>query len=84
MRPERTPTGRGRERWGRCVIHLAGGAHATAEPVQTVDAGRDMAVIGEGESTLLGLVDAKGDPTGITGLAHRGGAGKLIRTGKAK
>jgi hypothetical protein len=43
-----------------------------------------MAVIGEGESTLLGLVDAKGDPTGITGLAHRGGAGKLIRTGKAK
>ncbi|BEL07878.1 hypothetical protein Q0Z83_060690 [Actinoplanes sichuanensis] len=66
------------------VIHLAGGVHATAEPVQTLDAGWDMAAIGEGESTLLSLVDAKGDPTGITGLAYRDATGNLIRTGKAK
>lgn len=51
---------------GRNVTHLAGGVHATAEPVQTLDAGWDMAAIGEGESTLLALVDAKGDPTGIS------------------
>ncbi|MFC4069562.1 hypothetical protein [Actinoplanes subglobosus] len=38
---------------GPDVTHLAGGAHATAEPVQTLDAGWDMAAIGEGESTLL-------------------------------
>ncbi|WP_246635457.1 hypothetical protein [Actinoplanes hulinensis] len=44
------------------VTHLAGGVHATAEPVQTLDAGWDMAAIGEGESTLLSLVDAKGRP----------------------
>ncbi|GGN90403.1 B12-binding domain-containing radical SAM protein [Actinoplanes lobatus] len=66
------------------VTHLAGGVHATAEPVQTLDAGWDMAAIGEGESTLLSLVDAKGDPTGITGLAYRDATGNLIRTGKAK
>ncbi|WP_239143353.1 hypothetical protein [Actinoplanes philippinensis] len=52
--------------------HLAGGVHATAEPVQTLDAGWDMAAIGEG------------DPTGITGLAYRDATGNLIRTGKAK
>jgi radical SAM superfamily enzyme YgiQ (UPF0313 family) len=44
----------------------------------------DMAAIGEGESTLLSLVDAKGDPAGITGLAYRDATGNLIRTGKAK
>jgi B12-binding domain/radical SAM domain protein len=58
--------------------------HATAEPVQTLDAGWDMAAIGEGESTLLSLVDAKGDPAGITGLAYRDAADNVKRTGKAK
>jgi hypothetical protein len=32
---------------GPNVTHLAGGVHATAEPVQTLDAGWDMAAIGE-------------------------------------
>ena len=31
------------------AVHLAGGVHATAEPVQTLDAGWDVAAIGEGE-----------------------------------
>ncbi|MEU4420204.1 TIGR04013 family B12-binding domain/radical SAM domain-containing protein [Actinoplanes sp. NPDC024001] len=69
---------------GPNVTHLAGGVHATAEPVQTLDAGWDMAAIGEGESTLLSLVDAKGDPSGIAGLAYRDATGNLIRTGKAE
>ncbi|GAA0460034.1 hypothetical protein Aca07nite_41970 [Actinoplanes capillaceus] len=34
-----------------------------AVTMQTLDAGWDMAAIGEGESTPLSLVDAKGDPT---------------------
>ncbi|WP_328469450.1 TIGR04013 family B12-binding domain/radical SAM domain-containing protein [Actinoplanes sp. NBC_00393] len=68
---------------GPNVTHLAGGVHATAEPVQTLDAGWDMAAIGEGESTLLSLVDAKGDPAGITGLAYRL-AGEVKKTGKAR
>ncbi|WP_433079427.1 hypothetical protein ACQP1P_40130 [Dactylosporangium sp. CA-052675] len=68
---------------GPNVTHVAGGVHATAEPVQTLDAGWDVAAVGEGESTLLSLVDAKGDPAGITGLAYRDSTGTLVRTGKA-
>ncbi|MEV4639775.1 TIGR04013 family B12-binding domain/radical SAM domain-containing protein [Actinoplanes sp. NPDC049548] len=69
---------------GPQVTHLAGGVHATAEPVQTLDAGWDVAAIGEGESTLLALVDAGGDPAGIAGLAYRGADGEIVRTGKAR
>lgn len=69
---------------GPNVTHLAGGVHATAEPVQTLDAGWDVAALGEGETTLLSLVDAGGDPTGIPGLAYRTPDGRLVRTGKAK
>lgn len=64
------------------VAHVAGGVHATAEPVQTLDAGWDIAAIGEGETTLLRLVDAVGDPTGIPGLAYRDATGTLVRTGR--
>jgi hypothetical protein len=35
------------------AIHIAGGVHATGEPVQTLDAGSDVPTIGKGESTLL-------------------------------
>jgi B12-binding domain/radical SAM domain protein len=69
---------------GPHVSHVAGGVHATAEPVPTLDAGWDIAAVGEGESTLLSLVDAKGDPAGITGLAYRDATGAVVRTGKAK
>jgi B12-binding domain/radical SAM domain protein len=64
------------------AIHVAGGVHATAEPIQTLDAGWDIAATGEGETTLLRLVDAAGDPTGIPGLVYRDDAGTLVRTGK--
>lgn len=69
---------------GPNVTHIAGGVHATAEPVQTLDAGWDVAAVGEGESTLLSLVDSKGDLTGIAGLAYHDQNGKLVKTGKAK
>jgi B12-binding domain/radical SAM domain protein len=69
---------------GPGVLHVAGGVHATAEPVQTLDAGWDVAAVGEGEATLLALDDARGDLTGIPGLASRDAAGYLVRTGKAK
>ncbi|MDG6102309.1 TIGR04013 family B12-binding domain/radical SAM domain-containing protein [Dactylosporangium aurantiacum] len=65
------------------ATHVAGGVHATAEPVQTLDAGWDVAAVGEGERTLLDLVDSGGDPAGITGLVYRDGTGRLVRTGKA-
>jgi B12-binding domain/radical SAM domain protein len=66
------------------AIHVAGGVHATAEPVQTLDAGWDVAAIGEGESTLIKLVDAGADPTGIPGLAYRDDTGAVVKTGRVE
>jgi B12-binding domain/radical SAM domain protein len=68
---------------GPHVTHVAGGVHATAEPVQTLDAGWDVAAVGEGEATLLRLVDAGGDPAGVPGLVYRDAAGTLVKTGRA-
>ncbi|WP_238006115.1 cobalamin-dependent protein [Dactylosporangium sp. AC04546] len=65
------------------AVHVAGGVHATAEPVQTLDQGWDIAAVGEGESTLLALIDSAGDPEGIQGLVYRDEHGVLHRTGKA-
>ncbi|GID29517.1 cobalamin-dependent protein [Paractinoplanes brasiliensis] len=67
---------------GSSVLHIAGGVHATAEPVQTLDAGWDIAAVGEGEMTLLKLVDAVGDPTSVTGLAYRDAVGGIVKTGR--
>jgi B12-binding domain/radical SAM domain protein len=67
---------------GPGVLHVAGGVHATAEPVQTLDAGWDVAAVGEGETTLLKLVDAVGEPAGITGLVYREATGAVVKTGK--
>ncbi len=40
------------------VFHLAGGVHATAEPEQTLRAGFDLAVNGEGENAIISLITA--------------------------
>ncbi len=66
------------------AVHVAGGVHATAEPVQTLDAGWDIAAVGEGEATLIELVDDGGDPAGVPGLVYRDAAGSVVRTGKAR
>jgi B12-binding domain/radical SAM domain protein len=64
------------------AVHIAGGVHATAEPVQTLDAGWDVAAIGEGESTLLKLVDAGGAHEAVAGLAYRNADGAVVKTGR--
>jgi B12-binding domain/radical SAM domain protein len=56
------------------VLHLAGGAHATAEPAATLDLGFDLAARGDGEGTLVGVLErllAGGDPRRVPGLAWR-------------
>jgi B12-binding domain/radical SAM domain protein len=65
------------------VSHVAGGVHATAEPVPTLDAGWDVAAIGEGERVLLDLVDAT-DLSTVAGLAYRDAGGAVVRTGRAE
>ncbi|MFD2356629.1 TIGR04013 family B12-binding domain/radical SAM domain-containing protein [Nonomuraea ferruginea] len=65
------------------VLHIAGGVHATAEPQQVIDAGWDLAGVGEGESAIVALVEALrgGDPlTGVPGLALRDADGVALRT----
>jgi B12-binding domain/radical SAM domain protein len=56
------------------TIHLAGGVHATAEPLATLrDGGFDIVVIGEGEHTMVEIVDALSngrDPRALPGTAH--------------
>ncbi len=51
------------------VVHLAGGVHASAEPLQTLRAGFDLVALGEGESAAVRLV-ANGEPReSVPGLA---------------
>ena len=50
------------------ATHLAGGVHATAEPLQTLRAGFDLVALGEGERTAARLIGAGEDPRTIPGL----------------
>lgn len=63
---------------GADVVHLAGGAHASAEPELTARAGWDLVAPGEGEHTMRALVAAlhSGMPLHtVPGLAHLDDAG---------
>lgn len=54
------------------VLHVAGGVHASAEPLATLRAGFDLVAIGEGERLLgeLAVAFARGaDPRTVRGLA---------------
>jgi B12-binding domain/radical SAM domain protein len=67
-------------------LHLVGGVHATAEPLATLRAGFDLAALGEGESTIVALVEALldgSDPGAVRGIAHLAG-GRLCSTGPAE
>ncbi len=67
------------------VIHLAGGVHASAEPLRTLQGGFDLVAVGEGEATFAGVVSALvagDDPTRVPGLAWRDGP-RLVTSGPA-
>lgn len=68
------------------VLHVAGGVHATAEPLATLRSGFDAVAIGEGERTFTALVEAIGaghDWRAVPGLGYLDGEGRLIRSGPA-
>jgi len=53
-------------------LHVAGGVHATAEPLATLRAGFDLVALGEGEATAVAFASALirgGDPRELPGLA---------------
>jgi B12-binding domain/radical SAM domain protein len=64
------------------ALHVAGGVHATAEPVATLRAGFDVVIAGEGEAAfveLVAAVEAGRDPRGGIGTAWLDAAGDLQR-----
>ena len=68
-------------------LHVAGGVHATAEPRETLDAGFDLAALGEGETTLVELCAARlegRDERALQGLAHLSTRGELVSHGRGK
>jgi B12-binding domain/radical SAM domain protein len=71
---------------GARVLHLAGGAHASAAPGETLGAGFDLVAVGEGEETLPGVLDAVhggADPRRVPGVAWLE-AGALRTSGRAR
>lgn len=57
------------------AVHIAGGVHASAEPETVLRAGFDLAVLGEGEQTLLDIaaaaVSCAGDDAALVRTAVR-------------
>ncbi|MCP3105191.1 TIGR04013 family B12-binding domain/radical SAM domain-containing protein [Myxococcus sp. K15C18031901] len=71
---------------GRSVLCIAGGVHATAEPLQTLQAGFDLVAVGEGEHSLrelLGRVQRGEDPRRTHGVAWLKD-GKLEQNGRGE
>jgi B12-binding domain/radical SAM domain protein len=66
------------------VVHIAGGVHASAEPVTTLQAGFDLVAVGEGETTFARLVAALqlgDDVDGVPGLRYLLDDGTMVDTG---
>lgn len=69
------------------AIHVAGGVHATAEPRATLEAGFDLAALGEGERVIVDLVRALvlgRDPRAVRGIASLGAGGALRANGRGE
>ena len=69
------------------ALHVAGGVHATAEPLATLRAGFDLVAVGEGETTIVELVCAMRegrDVRALRGTAHLDEAGRLVTHGPAE
>ena len=64
------------------VVHVAGGVHATAEPLVTLRSGWDVVAVGEGERTFVTLVEAVAtgaEHRGLAGTAYLDDAGELVK-----
>jgi B12-binding domain/radical SAM domain protein len=72
---------------GCAALHVAGGVHATAEPLATLRAGFDLVALGEGEVTAAAIVTALLEgrsPRGIRGTASLDQTGALVSHGPAE
>ncbi|GAB3859882.1 radical SAM protein [Dactylosporangium cerinum] len=66
------------------AVHVAGGVHATAEPVQTLDAGWDVAAVGEGSgrssTSSTAAVTRPGSPASSTATSTGSSRARARRT----
>ena len=66
------------------IISILGGGLLTSEPELVMDAmSATFGVIGEGEATIVELIDAISagvSPAGVNGIIYRDAGGKLVRT----
>ncbi|MFK7738722.1 MAG: TIGR04013 family B12-binding domain/radical SAM domain-containing protein [Planctomycetota bacterium] len=70
---------------GGDVLHVAGGVHASAEPLATLRAGFDLVAVGEGELLIRDLIAAYaagGDVAAVSGIASLRD-GQLQRNGRS-
>ena len=62
------------------ALHVAGGVHATAEPLSTLRAGFDLVAVGEGETTICELFASRGSYRG-QGTAYFADGGAFVSHG---
>ncbi|MCB9879319.1 MAG: TIGR04013 family B12-binding domain/radical SAM domain-containing protein [Planctomycetes bacterium] len=69
------------------VVHVAGGVHATAEPLQTLQRGFDLVAVGEGERLVVELVSAAlrgASLAEVPGIASLAPDGAVRKNGRAE
>jgi B12-binding domain/radical SAM domain protein len=74
-----------RDKFKEKIFIIAGGAHPTGDPSGTLKMGFDVAVVGEGESTIIELMKAiiTNKPyKGVKGIAYLSENAEYIYTGK--
>jgi B12-binding domain/radical SAM domain protein len=62
---------------GDAALHIAGGVHATAEPLATLKAGFDFVALGEGEHTICEIVATLSETDDVDRLKGRAGLAYL-------
>jgi B12-binding domain/radical SAM domain protein len=74
-----------REKYGNKLLYIAGGPHPTGDPLGTLKMGFDIVVRGEGEETLIELlqkIDNNEDYTTVKGIAFIDDGGEYHCTGR--
>jgi len=74
-----------REKYGHKLLYIAGGPHPTGDPLGTLKVGFNLVVRGEGEETLIELlqkIDNNEDYTTVKGIAFIDDEGEYHYTGR--
>lgn len=70
---------------GLGIPTIAGGAHVDTLPEEAISEGIDIVVHGEGEYTILKILDTLSDPRNfadIPGISYKTGSGEIVKTSK--